>query len=174
MRISWLIPLVALTLAACQAREPQAPGRPADQAAAPPAATAPVPPPTLEPAPRTAAAPGCCACPPARTEAACPPAKAKVHRAHAPRRVRAPSPPPQRVARLERDEGGYERYERYSERTGAEGGVRLFEDRSYEETSRSSERYFDDGADCCAASAEAAGRDANGFLNWPGKVPAIP
>lgn len=173
MRNSWLIPLAALTLAACQAREPQAPGRPGDQAAAPPAATAPVPPPALE-APQ-AAGPGCCACPPAKVEAACPPAaKAPVRRARAPRR--AVRPAPQQVARLEQDEGRYERYERYSERTGADdgGGVRVFEDRSYEESSRSREGYLDDGADCCAASAAAAGRDANGFLNWPGKVPAIP
>lgn len=281
MRINWLIPLAALALTSCQAREPQAPGRPGSQAAAPPAATAPVPPPpTLEPAPRTASAP---ACPPATAQPACPPTtKAATRKVRAParpaarpqavadRRERAvrrevdippyggyryedledreiarryaerryqadrrydhreadrdresyrAEPPPPPLAQQERYDrhgrhetygredryggarmedrrehhdgharGGYARRETYVERrplAPVHGGVRRYEDRSYEETARYRESYRESGASwreevrgqgpcCLAPSAEAAGRDANGLLTWPGKVPAIP
>lgn len=285
MRISWLIPLAALALASCQAREPQAPGRPGDQAAAPPAATTPVPPPpTLEPAPRTASGPDCCACPPANAQAACPPARRaravrrarpaaqpqriaqrrerggearrdvdippyggyryqdledrEIERRYAERRYdaerygrheereadayREPPPPPayedddrprrhQEYRQEDRYSGGrlerrresedhhegyahggrYEHSEGYVERRAPEirreaqahGGVRRYEERSYEESSRFRESYRESGGGslergrvgpCCARPAEAAGRDANGFLTWPGKVPAIP
>ncbi|HEX2558818.1 hypothetical protein [Phenylobacterium sp.] len=303
MRISWLIPLAALALAGCQAREPQAPGRPGGQAAAPPAATAPVPPPTLEPAPQTAAG---LACPPAKVQAACPPAakasarrqKARtvrhtgavaqrvvqrrdrggyerrpvvvppgggyryedledreIERRYAERRYegerygrreghetdggyrhedhrhpedgyldvrpyRKPLPPPPRHdeerfadresyrredrysgGHVERRggyaQGGYERHEGYGERrphkpeirrehreARLHGGVRRYEERSYEESSSFRESYRESGSShgviarggpCCVRPGlEAAGRDANGFLTWPGKVPAIP
>ena len=283
MRISWLIPLAALALASCQAREPQAPGRPGEQAAAPPAATAPVPPPpSLEPAPRTAG-PECCACPPAKAQAACPPVRRaravrharppvpaqkiaqqrvrdrevrrdvdippyggyryqdlgdrEIERRYAERRYdadrygrrderethayREPPPPPgyddgrfehhEGYGREDRYGGGrlerqrerdhrrgdyghderHEHHESYVERRGPEirrearidGGVRRYEERSYEESSRFRESYRESGGGhlegghpgpCCARPAEAAGRDANGFLTWPGKAPAIP
>lgn len=266
MRTSWLIPLAALVLAACQAREPQAPGRPGETAAPPPAATAPVPPPpALEPAPRTAAAP---ACPPASAQPACPTVrKAPVRRVRAvqPARPAAAQRPQRQVyARRELDipphggyryqdledreverryaerrydaeryghrgrfddrrpeprpyaheaeprpyhrdhrhddrysgggqaYGEYERREGYAERrplppvvrhehreARLHDGVRRYEQRSYEERSSFRESYREDGGTpgdpCCVARpAEAAGRDANGFLTWPGKVPAIP
>lgn len=78
--------------------------------------------------------------------------------------------------------GGYERYERHDSYSSGQAETHGYAERSRGRSSSSySESYSEGGgyrqetwsSGCCGpATTGAAGRDRNGFLAWPGKVPA--
>ncbi|MET0294409.1 MAG: hypothetical protein ABW042_05275 [Phenylobacterium sp.] len=91
------------------------------------------------------------------------------------RRADVAPPPALRPDQPRQSEGYVERRSETLDRSADGGSLRRYEDRTYEESSRTT-YSGSPRRRCCVAAyhGPAAGRDPNGFLTWPGKVPAIP
>jgi hypothetical protein len=62
----------------------------------------------------------------------------------------------------------------YRERRTDERRILRYEERRSESSASHEEHSWSSQGGCCQGGGEAAGFDANGFLTWPGKVPARP